>query len=195
MTRQRRGQARFAFPPDLARYRGRAWPTCDLARAELRFGAQRPARAWRQSQGPGRRARRCGCSRAAAAAAGRGFFAFIDAAPLAGRDHRRRLRLCLARQRLAEPWRRRPATRAGRRPASWPHPRFGGSFLPATGRIGDDGFSATYRIGNLALGRSLVSTADAGRQRQSTEAGRPPIADYAGRARPASSGCRPPRSA
>ncbi|MFX4770428.1 hypothetical protein ABTB41_20140, partial [Acinetobacter baumannii] len=27
---------------------------------------------------------------------------------------------------------------------------------------GDNGFDATYRIGNLALGRSLVSTADAG---------------------------------
>ena len=46
--------------------------------------------------------------------------------------------------------------------SSWPHPSFGGEFLPAQRRVGDDGFAATYRIGNLALGRSLVSTADAG---------------------------------
>ncbi|MEA3040963.1 MAG: inner membrane protein, partial [Sphingomonadales bacterium] len=34
--------------------------------------------------------------------------------------------------------------------------------LPGDRRITDDGFTATYRIGNLALGRALVSTADAG---------------------------------
>jgi inner membrane protein len=33
---------------------------------------------------------------------------------------------------------------------------------PASRSVNDKGFSATYRIGNLALGRSLVSTGDAG---------------------------------
>ena len=40
--------------------------------------------------------------------------------------------------------------------STWPHPSFGGAFLPAQRQVGADGFSATYRIGNLALGRSLV---------------------------------------
>ena len=46
--------------------------------------------------------------------------------------------------------------------SSWPHPSFGGSFLPGDRTTGDEGFRATYRIGNLALGRSLVSTGDKG---------------------------------
>ncbi len=46
--------------------------------------------------------------------------------------------------------------------SSWPNPSFGGSFLPGGRNIGDKGFAAEYRIGNLALGRSLVSTGDKG---------------------------------
>ena len=46
--------------------------------------------------------------------------------------------------------------------SSWPSPSFGGDFLPAGRNVGSKGFDAIYRIGNLALGRSLVSTADAG---------------------------------
>jgi inner membrane protein len=46
--------------------------------------------------------------------------------------------------------------------SSWPHPSFGGHFLPDRRRVGEGGFTAAYRIGNLALGRSLVSTGDAG---------------------------------
>src|SRR5205085_8453439 len=46
--------------------------------------------------------------------------------------------------------------------SSWPSPSFGGDFLPVARQVSDKGFTASYRIGNLALGRSLVSTADAG---------------------------------
>ena len=46
--------------------------------------------------------------------------------------------------------------------SSWPHPSFGGSFLPGTRQTGEKGFTADYKIGNLALGRSLVSTGDKG---------------------------------
>src|SRR5207247_3059942 len=46
--------------------------------------------------------------------------------------------------------------------SSWPSPSFGGGFLPGARGVTDKGFDATYRIGNLALGRSLVSTGDAG---------------------------------
>jgi inner membrane protein len=46
--------------------------------------------------------------------------------------------------------------------SSWPSPSFGGDFLPNGRNVSDKGFDANYRIGNLALGRSLVSTGEAG---------------------------------
>jgi inner membrane protein len=44
--------------------------------------------------------------------------------------------------------------------SSWPNPSFGGDFLPATRKIGADGFTATYVIPNLALGQAQVLTGD-----------------------------------
>ncbi len=38
----------------------------------------------------------------------------------------------------------------------WSNPSFGGGFLPDQRKVGENGFDATYRIGNLALGRSLL---------------------------------------
>jgi len=38
----------------------------------------------------------------------------------------------------------------------WPNPSFTGGFLPERRAVAPEGFSAEYRIGNLALGRSLV---------------------------------------
>jgi inner membrane protein len=38
----------------------------------------------------------------------------------------------------------------------WPSPSFAGGFLPEQRQVAKDGFSAEYRIGNLALGRSLL---------------------------------------
>ncbi|MCA1653636.1 MAG: cell envelope integrity protein CreD [Sphingomicrobium sp.] len=38
----------------------------------------------------------------------------------------------------------------------WSNPSFGGEFLPDQRKVGKSGFEATYRIGNLALGRSLL---------------------------------------
>ncbi len=46
--------------------------------------------------------------------------------------------------------------------SEWAHPSFTGDFLPTARQVSADGFSATYRIGNLALGRSLANTSDAG---------------------------------
>src|SRR3546814_9821416 len=40
----------------------------------------------------------------------------------------------------------------------WPHPSFQGGFLPVERSVSEQGFTATYRVGNLALGQSLVST-------------------------------------
>lgn len=44
----------------------------------------------------------------------------------------------------------------------WPHPSFGGSFLPEAREVGEDGFSATFAVTNLALGQSLVVSQDPG---------------------------------
>lgn len=46
--------------------------------------------------------------------------------------------------------------------SAWPSPSFGGAFLPETREISDTGFSATYAVDKLALGRAPVSMEDAG---------------------------------
>ena len=153
------GSARFAFPPDLARY-GVDPSTLDLAKAELRFGLSDP-----RGLGANPRVKVDGrpvrLQPGAGSGAGRGFFAFVDAAQLAGKsmvvefayEFRGNSSLTLAPHAGDTHW---AVTSA------WPHPSFGGSFLPGTRKLGADGFSADYRIGNLALGRSLVSTSDKG---------------------------------
>jgi inner membrane protein len=134
--------------------------TLDLSKAELRFGLSDPrglganpkvkvdGRAVRLQPGAG-------------SGSGKGFFAFVDAASLNGRtmvaefayDFRGNSSLALAPHAGDTHW---SVT------SSWPHPSFGGSFLPGTRQTGDKGFTADYKIGNLALGRSLVSTSDKG---------------------------------
>ena len=44
--------------------------------------------------------------------------------------------------------------------SSWPHPGFGGGFLPDTKDIGSDGFSARWSIGNLALNQPIAAAED-----------------------------------
>ena len=153
------GKARFAFPPDLARH-GVAPADMDLGRAELRFGLSDP-------RGLGANPRVVADGRSlrlqpgGGSGGGRGFFAWLDAAGLTERpmtvdfafDFRGNASLSLAPQAGDTRWTVRSA---------WPHPSFGGSFLPARRRVGEAGFEANYRVGNLALGRSLVSTGDAG---------------------------------
>jgi len=154
------GSARFAMPPDLARF-GVAMTDLRLDRAELRFSLSDPrglgANPRVTAQGAPLRLQPGGGS-----TGGRGFFAFIDAAPLATGGNvsitfaynvRGNGALSLAPQAGDTSW---TAT------SNWPHPSFGGSFLPGERGVSDKGFTATYRIGNLALGRALVSTADAG---------------------------------
>ena len=68
--------------------------------------------------------------------------------------------------------------------SAWPSPSFGGDFLPGERHVTDNGFDATYRIGNLALGRSLVTTGDAG----AAPAPPPPIANPLRRSTTADSG-------
>ena len=153
------GAARFAIPADLGRY-GVDRASLDLARAELRFGLSDPrglganpkvrigGRAIKLQPGGG-------------SGPGKGFFAFVDASGLTAKSmlvefdfgFRGNGSLTLAPHAGDTHW---------KVASSWANPSFGGSFLPGQRRIDKDGFTADYRIGNLALGRSLVSTADKG---------------------------------
>ena len=153
------GRARFAFPQDLGRY-GVEPGTLDLSRAELRFGLSDPRGlgANPKVMVDGRPVR---LQPGAGSGRGRGFFAFVDAGALTGKplvvdfDYAFRGNSSIALDPRAGDTRWQVTS-------GWPHPSFGGSFLPAGRQIGDKGFSAKYEIGNLALGRSLVSTYDKG---------------------------------
>jgi inner membrane protein len=151
------GKARFAFPPDLART-GVDPSQMDLSRAELRFGLSDP-----RGLGANPRVNVDGqplrLQPGGAGSGGRGFFAWIDAGGLIGKpmavdfafDFRGNQSLSLMPQAGDTAWKVH---------SSWSSPSFGGAFLPTSRNVGAKGFDATYRIGNLALGRPLVSTSD-----------------------------------
>ena len=153
------GTARFAFPPDLNRY-GVKIEDMDLSRAELRFGVTDPkglgANPRVDVNGESLRLQPGGGS-----GGGRGFYAWIDAGqltlrPIAVRYSfglRGHSSLTLAPQAGETRWTVKSA---------WPHPSFGGDFLPEKRVINEKGFDAAYNIGNLALGRSLITTGDVG---------------------------------
>ena len=146
------GQARFVMPADLSRL-GLSVGQMDLSRAELRFGLSDPrglgANPSVAVDGEALRLQPGGAQGAP------GFFAWIDAAALAGRpirvDYRYAFRgtgsLGLAPHAGDTNWRVR---------SPWPSPSFQGGFLPADRRIGAEGFEAIYRVGNLALGQPMV---------------------------------------
>ena len=154
-----KGRARFAFPPDLART-GVDPATMDLTRAELRFGLSDP-------RGLGANPRVAAGGRplrlqpGGGSGGGRGFFAWLDATSLAAApitvdfayEFRGNASLSLAPQAGDTRWTVR---------SSWPSPSFGGDFLPGARNVRSAGFDASYQVGNLALGRSLVTTGDAG---------------------------------
>jgi len=156
---QTSGKAHFAFPPDLSRT-GVQPAQMDLNRAELRFGLSDPrglgANPRVAASGKPLRLQPGGGSNG-----GRGFFAWLDASMIAAQpidvdfayDFRGNASLSLAPQAGETRWTVR---------SSWPSPSFGGDFLPTSRTVSDKGFDASYRVGNLALGRSLVSTGDVG---------------------------------
>jgi inner membrane protein len=151
------GKARFALPADLAST-GVDPAQLDLGRAELRFGLSDPrglganprvnadGRALRLQPGGG-------------SSGGHGFFAWMDASSLGGRplaidftfDFRGNGSVSLVPDAGDTAWKVH---------SSWPSPSFAGEFLPSSRRVADNGFDATYRIGNLALGRSLLTGSD-----------------------------------
>ncbi len=178
-----KGRARFAFPQDLART-GVDPATMDLTRAELRFGLSDP-------RGLGANPRVAAGGRplrlqpGGGSSGGRGFFAWLDASSLAAApivvdfayEFRGNASLSLIPQAGDTRWSVK---------SSWPSPSFGGDFLPGARVVSDKGFDATYRVGNLALGRSLVTTGEAGTSNV-VERVPAPTADYAN-ATPAAGG-------
>ena len=173
------GRARFVMPADLSRF-GVAPADMDLARAELRFGLSDPRGLGANPRiNVGGQALRLQPGAGSGASGGRGFFAWLDASSLAAQpmlvdfayEFRGNGSLTLAPHAGDTRWQVRSA---------WPHPSFQGGFLPNEREVSGDGFTATYRVGNLALGRSLVSTGAAG----STPNVAPPspeMGDYASR--------------
>jgi inner membrane protein len=155
-----KGQARFALPADLARY-GVTVDRLAFDRAELRFGLSDA----RGLFGAPPQVRLGGTSltlqpgKGPAETGGSGFYAPLDASALKGgaivADFAYAMRgndsLTLAPQAGDTRW---------SVISPWPHPSFQGGFLPASRQVGDKGFSATYRVGNLALGQSLVDVRD-----------------------------------
>jgi inner membrane protein len=154
-----RGQAKFQFPPDLARH-GVPVGTMDLNRAELRFGLSDP-----RGLGSNPRVSVGGqvlrLQPGGGTSGGRGFFAWVDAAPLNGGaiivdfDYAFRGNASIAL--MPDAGETRWTVRS-----PWPHPSFGGAFLPSQRKVDQTGFKATYGVGNLALGTSLVTTGDVG---------------------------------
>ncbi|HEY7006248.1 MAG TPA: cell envelope integrity protein CreD [Sphingomicrobium sp.] len=153
------GKARFVLPPDIVRT-GVDPAQMDMSRAELRFGLADP-------RGLGANPRVMLAGRplrllpGGGSGGGRGFFAWVDATGLAAQplvvdfayEFRGNASLSLIPQAGDTRWTVK---------STWPSPSFGGDFLPGARSVGQKGFEATYRVGNLALGRSLVSTGDPG---------------------------------
>ncbi|WP_373487049.1 cell envelope integrity protein CreD [Blastomonas sp.] len=156
-----KGDARFALPADLARF-GVKPEELLLDRAEIRIGIS-DARGLLADNGiamagkalPLRPGKGLGATN------GSGFFAFADwsggiGAPL---DVAYRFgvrgngQLTLIPDAEATEW---TIT------SKWPHPSFGGQFLPNARNVTDSGFSARYAISNLALGRAVVQLPQAG---------------------------------
>jgi len=155
------GRARFSLPQDLAGF-GVALSDMALDRAELRFGVSDPRGLFGAPPrvNVGGRPLRLQPGNGAAATGGSGFFGWVDANGLLGSsllvDYGFAFRgngvLSLVPQAGDTHWRVK---------SSWPHPSFQGSFLPSERHLSARGFQADYRVGNLALGKSLVSTSDA----------------------------------
>lgn len=153
------GQARFAIPDDIDRY-GVTRDQLRLDRAELRFGVSDP-----RGLSSDRRVLVAGQpvplhpGKGVGATGGAGFFAFLpwDGAGELAVDYAFEVQgnssIALVPRGGDTRW---------QVTSSWPHPGFGGDFIPSENSVSDAGFTARYAIPDLALGQSLVSISDGG---------------------------------
>ncbi|MEG3176338.1 cell envelope integrity protein CreD [Sphingomonas sp. RB3P16] len=155
------GSARFVLPADLSRT-GTTRAALALDRAELRFGISDPrglfgappavaadgaALALQPGKGPSE-------------TGGAGFFTAFDARVLADRAIAVRFAYAVRGNASIALLPQGGDTRWSVT-SPWPNPSFQGGFLPATRAVTSGGFRATWRVGNLALGRTLVTTSPA----------------------------------
>lgn len=147
------GEARFTLPSELERL-GIERESLALDRAEIRFGLS-------DMRGIRRARIRFGTEevelQSGAGSAGPGLSGFVDATPLAEGAETARFAFSFRGNQQLSLLPHAGSTR-WQVASSWPHPSFGGGFLPEERTIGEDGFSAAYHVTNLALGRSLVDT-------------------------------------
>ncbi len=157
-----KGQARFVMPNDLERI-GVPVASLVFARAELRFGLSdaRGLFGTPPSVTIAGKALKLEPGHGLGATNGSGFFTWIDAGALQSGaivadfnfNFRGNASLTLAPRAGDTTWRVR---------STWPSPSFAGGFLPTERDVTAKGFTATYRVGNLALGQSLVNADDSG---------------------------------
>jgi inner membrane protein len=159
------GSARFELPADLERFgveRGRLL----LDQAELRFGVSDPRGLQTDAAvTAGGRPVALQPGKGLASSSGAGFYGFFawSGEPLTVQyDYGLRGSRAIA---LIP----RGGNTEWQVKSRWPHPSFGGSFLPDSKTVSDKGFTARYGVPNLALGQALVTTGDFG----------PPVADAA----------------
>lgn len=151
------GRAQFALPADLPRY-GIAPEQLHLDRAEIRMGiSDARGLSSQNSLRVNGKALPLQPGKGLLATGNAGFFGFFDwtaRAPLTI-DYAFAVRgngkVTLVPRGGRTDWTVRSA---------WPHPSFGGDFLPTDRTVNDDGFAARYSISNLALGQALVLTED-----------------------------------
>ncbi len=152
------GSASFRLPPDAARIVDLA--TLEYDKAELRFGVADP-----RGLKPANRITIDGQPAPAqpgngvAATGGSGFFANLDASALRERPVTAKFAYALRGHSVVALAPRAGATR-WTVTSPWQHPSYTGGFLPEERSNTASGFSATYRISNLALGTTLASTSD-----------------------------------
>ena len=153
-----RGSVRFVLPPDLDRS-GITPDTLAFDRAQLRFGISDAhglfgpppavvADGKRLALQPGNGVRETG---------GSGFSAFVDASQLKARSIAVTFEYGV-RGTGSLSFVPNAGDTSWKMASSWTSPSFQGSFLPSSPPvINDTGFSATWRGGNLALGKALVA--------------------------------------
>ncbi|MEZ5709742.1 MAG: cell envelope integrity protein CreD [Blastomonas sp.] len=150
------GQAQFAIPDDIERL-GVKRADLMLDRAEIRFGISDP-RGLRdeKSLSVDGQALELRPGNGLATTNGSGIFAFFDwqakqGAPI-GVTYKYVVRGTEQISMMPE-----AASSEWTITSDWPHPGFGGDFLPDDSRIRDNGFAARYAVSNLALGRSTIT--------------------------------------
>jgi len=150
------GEAGFALPNDLAR-QGITPESLAFDHAELRFGLSDPRGLFGTPPhiSAGGQPLRLLPGHGPKDTQGAGFFAWIDASALRSGVLKTAFDFNF-RGNGALALRPRAGDTDWTVHSSWPNPSFKGSFLPTSSHVGNNGFTAEYRIGNLALGQSLI---------------------------------------